>query len=74
MSTEEPLGIIGRKRFLIDALGNLLRKCASRHHLHRGLSETRRGCQFDVAILVDDEATGHIARVTIELLTERYSS
>jgi hypothetical protein len=65
---EPEMGIIGRERALIDALGRLVLAALNKHHDYTPLRETRRGTEFEVAIRgPDDEPTGRVARISIEL-------
>src|SRR4051812_31021264 len=70
--TRAQLGIIGRERALIDKLVNNLRRANVGHSISDWTSETKRGACFEVLIHVDDEPTGHVARVTVEL--DRFDS
>jgi hypothetical protein len=74
----EVLPIIGRERWLIDSLTMQLRGALRGHATTTPNLEGRRGGSFEVLIHVDDEPTGHVARVTVELdrfdteLAEKY--
>jgi hypothetical protein len=65
--TSEKLRLIGRDRVLADKLVKELKLAAN--HNTRGPYETRRGGFFDVE-MIDEQGkrTGHIFRVSIELL------
>lgn len=66
---DEGLSLIGRDRVLVDKLGGLVHK-AARVHECTDVRELPRGCMFDVRILDANnrEFTGHVARVTVELV------
>jgi hypothetical protein len=59
--------IIGRERSLMDKLANEIVAAVQKRHPVTDLREDRRGSHFEVQITLDDEPTGHVARVTIEL-------
>ncbi len=64
----EPLPIIGRERALIGALANLVLGVVGKRHQTTRLHERPRGVSFDVRVLGSNyKATGHIARITVEL-------
>lgn len=63
------MALIGRDDLLMEKLATLVSKEANRHHEISELHKTERGYSFDVQVLVDDEPSGHLARVGIELLT-----
>lgn len=66
--SEPKLSIIGRERYLMDQLTKLLADAADKKHwVSKPYLNAHRGGSFEVAIRVDGEVTGHIARVTIEL-------
>lgn len=62
------LGIIGRERSLIDHLAKPIHEAAKRRGRWTPLHETWRGSNFDIALEVDGEPTGHIVRVEITLI------
>jgi hypothetical protein len=61
---------VGRDDFLMEQLAKKLLKEAQRWYDYTPLrrAASRRGYSFDVRITVDGEPTGHVARVTVELL------
>lgn len=65
------LSLIGRERAIANSLTKELHTIARRHG-YKPIVETRRGCQFDVQTMVKEgrtmEETGHVFRVTVELL------
>lgn len=61
----EKLSLLGRDRVLVDKLTKEIQKSVK--HPTRGPYETRRGSTFDVQGTLDDEPTGRIYKVTIEL-------
>lgn len=61
------LTIIGRERHLVNNLTKQLQASAKGHELRKPVQE-RRGSRFDVRYIVDGERTGHIFRVTVEVL------
>lgn len=64
---DEQRSIIGRERFLINALATKLHTEARKHHSHAPIMETLRGAAFELRLFATDgEDTGVIARVTVE--------
>lgn len=65
---QEKPGIIGRERALMDKLAKLLHEGVAWRYEVTDVREDRRGSHFEVRVIgPDGEATGHIARITIEL-------
>lgn len=65
--THKP-SIIGRDRALVDKLTEHLHSGIKGQHPATPASEDYRGSHFEVRIIgADGEATGHVARVTVEL-------
>jgi hypothetical protein len=62
------LSIIGHERALADGLTKLLHATVRRQHNYTSASDTAYGTRFDVELLVDGQPSGHIARVTVEIL------
>lgn len=77
--SEQPLGLIGRDRSLLNKLVKELRDAARRRYRTRGLGdsprdrldvyETRRGGYFEIQVELPDDRE-RIYRVTVELLPE----
>jgi hypothetical protein len=61
------VSIIGREKALLGQLARSLYDTARRHHNYGPIGERRRGYAFEVQILVDNEPTGHVAKVTVDL-------
>ena len=57
--------IIGRERFIVDALANDLLTSVKTRFDHNDVTDTRRGSEFDLRL-----PSGHVVRVTVEL--DRY--
>lgn len=57
--------IIGRDRFIVDALANDLLTSVKTRFDHTDPTDTRRGSEFDLRL-----PSGHVVRVTVEL--DRY--
>ncbi|MBA3891870.1 MAG: hypothetical protein H0X64_15215 [Gemmatimonadaceae bacterium] len=67
---ERKLRIIGREYALMQALARLAHGAVRKRHETTPIIDYRtpRGFSFDVRVFgPDDEPTGHIARITIEL-------
>lgn len=60
--------ITGRDRFLMEKLAKHLHNSLRFPTEATDLRREDRGVSFDVRLFVDKEPTGHIARVTVELL------
>lgn len=67
MSAPNVPSIFGRERALIEAVAKQIHGAAKKRHRYTELKEERRGYTFEVQVEVDGEATGHVARITIDL-------
>lgn len=69
--TTEKLAITGRDRFLMETVAKQITKGITDRHGPRhevtDLRYDKRGCHFDLRVFVDDQPTGHVARVSVEL-------
>lgn len=60
--------LIGREDFLMEKLAKQASSALHKHHEITNLRRVTRGYEFDVQVLVDDEPTGYIAKISIELI------